>query len=117
MNNFKEFIAFEKRFSVKINFSFIIKFDKIMDTNSISLTTRKKFLKSYIWSVALFGQQEKNRLEVFEMWCFEKMFKISWTERVTNEEVLNKIKEKRQLWKSFQCRRKYKIKTIIESGV
>ncbi|CAI6343800.1 unnamed protein product [Macrosiphum euphorbiae] len=84
----------------------------ILTTNSVSLEIRKKFLKSYIWSVALFGSEtwtinstEKNRLEAFEMWCYRKMLKIPWTEKVTNKEVLDKIKEQRQIWKSIQSRR------------
>jgi hypothetical protein len=36
---------------------------------------------------------EKNRLEAFKMWCFRKMLKIPWTERVMNKEVIDKIKE------------------------
>jgi len=33
------------------------------------------------------------------------MYTIPWTERVTNEEVLDRIKDKRHLWKSIQSRR------------
>lgn len=102
-----------------------------MATNSVSLMIRKKFFKSYIWSVALYEKftidLAKNRLKAIEMWCFEKMLKIPWIGRVTNEEVLNKIKEKRQLWKSIQSRRDKMIghilrnrsllKTIIEGDI
>jgi len=34
------------------------------------------------------------RLESFEMWCWRRMEKISRTDRVRNEEVLHKVKEK-----------------------
>jgi len=61
---------------------------------------KKKFLKSYIWSVTLFGSEtwtttsmEKNRLEAFEMWCFRKMLKIPRIERITNKGILDKIEE------------------------
>jgi len=36
---------------------------------------------------------------------------MPWTERVMNEEVLDKIKDKRQLWKSIQS------KTILNRGI
>ncbi|KAF0724219.1 LINE-1 reverse transcriptase [Aphis craccivora] len=39
------------------------------------------------------------------MWCYRKMLKIPWTEKVTNKEILDKIKEQRQIWKSIQSRR------------
>jgi hypothetical protein len=29
----------------------------------------------------------------FEMWCWRRMEKISWTDRVRNEEVLLRVKE------------------------
>jgi hypothetical protein len=34
-------------------------------------------------------------LETFEMWCWRRMEKISWADHVRNEEVLNRVKEKR----------------------
>jgi len=33
------------------------------------------------------------------------MLKIPWTERVRNKEVLDKIKEQQQIWKSIQSRK------------
>lgn len=38
-----------------------------------------------------------NRLEAFEMWQFRKLPKISWTEHVTNEQVLRRIGRDRKL--------------------
>ncbi|VVC24836.1 Hypothetical protein CINCED_3A017169 [Cinara cedri] len=38
---------------------------------------------------------ERSKLEAFKMWCYRK---IEWTERITNETVLFRIKEKRELW-------------------
>jgi hypothetical protein len=36
-------------------------------------------------------------LESFEMWCWRRMEKISWTEHVRNEEVLLRVKEQRSI--------------------
>jgi hypothetical protein len=36
-------------------------------------------------------------LESFEMWCWRRMDKISWTDRVRNEEVLLRDKEQRNI--------------------
>ena len=39
------------------------------------------------------------------MWRYRKLFKISWVDKVTNEEVLNLVKEKRNLYASIKrCR-------------
>ena len=38
------------------------------------------------WTISKGG---KRRLEAFEMWCYRKLLKISWVDKVTNKEVLN----------------------------
>ena len=40
---------------------------------------------------------DTQRLEEFEMWCWRKMFKISYKEHVTNDEVLSRAKVKRSI--------------------
>jgi hypothetical protein len=57
-----------------------------------------KLLKCYIWSIALYGAETgtfravgQKKLESFEMWCWRRMEKISWTDRLRNEEVILKI--------------------------
>lgn len=41
--------------------------------------------------------EERRILEAFEMWCYWRMLKIRWTDRVTNNEVLERISEGRLL--------------------
>ena len=40
-------------------------------------------------------QTDRRRLEAFEMWIWRRMEKISWLDKVTNEEVLRRVKENR----------------------
>ena len=40
---------------------------------------------------------DRKRLESFEMWCWRRMEKISWTDHVRNEEVLLRVKEQRNI--------------------
>jgi len=54
---------------------------------------RKKPVKCYIWSTALCGAEtwafqrvDQKYLGSSEMWCMTRMEKISWTDRVRNEE-------------------------------
>lgn len=79
---------------------------------NIDLKVRKSFLKMFVWSVALYGSEtwtissaEKRRIEAFEMWCYRRMLKIRWVDKVTNEEVLKRIGEKRSLWRILTKRR------------
>jgi hypothetical protein len=40
-------------------------------------------------------------LEGFETWCRRRIEKISWTDRVRNEEVLHRVKEERNILHSI----------------
>ena len=51
-------------------------------------------------------KEDVKRLEAFEMWAWRKMEKISWTERKTNEEVLEKIGEERTLIRTIRVRQR-----------
>ena len=37
---------------------------------------------------------EKSRMEAFEMWCYRRMMKIKWIDRVSNE----KVQRRETLW-------------------
>jgi hypothetical protein len=61
-------------------------------TSTLDLKLRQELVKCYIWSIALYGVEtwtiraDQKRLESFEMWCWRRMEKISWTDHVRNEE-------------------------------
>jgi len=64
-------------------------------TSTLDLELRKKLVKCYIWSIALYGAEtwtlravDKKHPESFEMWCWRRMEKISWTDHVRNEVLL-----------------------------
>jgi len=69
-------------------------------TSAVDLELRKKRVKCYIWSIALYGAEtgtlravHQKQLESFEMWCWRRMEKIVWSEHVRNEKVLLRVKE------------------------
>ena len=73
-------------------------------TCTLDLELRKKLVKCYIWSIALYGAEtwklravEQKHLESFEMWCCRRKEEISWTDHVRNEEVLLRVKEQRNI--------------------
>ena len=51
------------------------------------------------WTI---GEAERKRLEAFEISCYRRMMNIKWMDRITNEEVLGRIGERRTLWKSLE---------------
>jgi len=73
-------------------------------TSTLDLELKKKLLKRYVWSIALYGAEtwtlravDQKHLESFEMWCLRRMEKISWTDHVRNEDVLLRVKEQRNI--------------------
>ena len=46
----------------------------------------------------------EDKIEAFEMWCLRKMGAISYKDRVTNEDVLKKLKTQRNLLKTVKHR-------------
>jgi hypothetical protein len=72
-------------------------------TSKMDLELRKKLLKCYIWSVALYGAEtwklrtgDQKNLESFKIWCWRRM-EISWTHHVRKEVVLLRVKEQRNI--------------------
>ena len=70
---------------------------RVLFTSMLDFKLRKKLVKCYIWSIALYGAEtwtlraaDQKHLESFEMWCWRRIEKISWTDHVRNEEVLHR---------------------------
>ena len=70
--------------------------------NNISKNTKKRLLNCYVFSVLSYGceswtltKDSLKRIEAFEMWLYRRMLRISYKDRVTNEEVLNRMQTKR----------------------
>ena len=81
-------------------------------TSTLDLELRKKVVKCYIWSIALYGAEtwtlravDQKHLESFEMWCWRRMEKISWTDHVRNEEVILRVKEQRNILHEIRKRK------------
>lgn len=89
---------------------------------------------AYVWNVALYGcetwtvgKEEEGKLISFEQWCYRRMMKISWKDRIKNEEVFRRAGEKHTVWKSIKNRKtnlsghilrhESLIKTILEGMV
>ena len=103
-------------------------------TSTLDLELKKKLVKCYIWSIALYGAEtwmlravDQKHLESFEMWCWRRMEKISWTDHVRNEEVLLRVKEQRNIlhethkrkenWIGHILRRNCLLQRVIEGKI
>ena len=73
-------------------------------TSNLNIELRKKLVRYYVWSIATCGSEtwtlrklERKHLESSEMWCWMRMENITWSEKVTNEQVPEHIGEKTTL--------------------
>ena len=87
------------------------KIQKLVTNSKISMSLRRRFVKCFVWSVLLYGcetwtlkKADEKRLQAAEMWFWRRMLKISWTERRTNEEVLERVGIGRELLTSVRTR-------------
>jgi hypothetical protein len=82
---------------------------KAFFTSKLDLNLRKLLAKCYIWSIAFYGAEtwklrkvDQKYLGRFEMWCWRRMEKISWTDRLRSEGVLHGVKEGRNALRTIQ---------------
>jgi hypothetical protein len=98
---------------------------KTLFTSKLDLNLRKKLIKCYIWSMALYGAEtwtlqaaDQKYLESFEMWCWRR------TDHVRNEgmllivneqrNILHEIRKRKANWIGHILRRNCLLKQAIE---
>jgi hypothetical protein len=96
--------------------------NKALFTTTLDLELRKKLVKCYVWGIALYGAEtwtlravDQKQLESFEMLCWRKIKKISWTDHVRNEDVLLRVKEQRSILHEIHKRKANWIRHILRS--
>ena len=94
---------------------------KTLFTSKLDLNLRKKLVKCYIWSMAVYvaetwklRAEDQKYLESFEMWCWRRIEKISWTDHVRNEDMLLRVNEQRNILHEI---RKRKVTGLVTSYV
>jgi hypothetical protein len=66
--------------------------------NNVRLDLKLRMLRCYVWSVFLYGcetwtltKEIENRINAFDVWCARRILKISWVDKISNEEVWRRI--------------------------
>ena len=87
------------------------KIQALVTNRSISVSLRKRFIKAYVWSTLMYGceawtitKEMERKIEATELWLYRRMLKISWTERVSNEIVLQRAGARREMVKKIRQR-------------
>ena len=70
----------------------------IWKVKSITNITKKRLLHTLVFSIASYDLEcwvlkniDKKKFEAYELWCYRRLLRISWTEKKTNDWILNKI--------------------------
>ena len=95
----------------------------VLNSRSISITTRLRLLKCYVWSVLLYGcegwtisQTMQARLEATEMWFLRRMMRIPWTKKVRNDTVLQRAGTTRELMRTIVTRQVRFLGHVLRKG-
>ena len=87
------------------------KMKPILSNLNITMDTKLRLLKAYVWSTLLYGceswtisESVNKKLEAAEMWFLRRMLRISWKEKKSNETVLQQSGIRRSLIKTIRRR-------------
>lgn len=102
----------EIRTRIEISRASFNRFRAVLCCRGLGMSVRLGVLRCYVWSSLLYGCETwtlkintMNRLEAFEMWCYRRMLRVSWTEHVTNESVLQRLHKARELLEIIKRRK------------
>ena len=72
--------------------------DNILKSRDITLPTKVHLVKAMVFPVILYGceswtikKAEHQRIDAFELWCWRRLLRISWTARKSNQSILKEI--------------------------
>ena len=72
--------------------------DSILKSRDITLSTNICLVKAIIFPVVMYGceswtvkKAESQRIDAFELWCWRRLVRVSWTARRSNQSILKEI--------------------------
>ena len=76
----------------------MINLDSILKSRDVTLLTKVHIVKSMVFPVVMYGcenwtikKAESQRIDAFELWCWRRLLKVSWTARRSNQSILKEI--------------------------
>ena len=72
--------------------------DSIFQSRDITLPTKVCLIKAVVFPVVMYGceswtikKAESQRTDAFELWCWRRLLRVSWTARRSNQSILKEI--------------------------
>ena len=76
----------------------MINLDSILKSRDITLPTKVRLVKAMVFPVVVYGcenwtikKAECQRSDAFELWCWRRLLRVSWTARRSNQSILKEI--------------------------
>ena len=91
--------------------------DSVVKSRDITLPTKVHTVKAMVFPVVMYGSESwtiKNAERLFELWCWKRLVRVSWTARRSNQSILKEINwifigrtdvEAPILWPLFWCKK------------
>ena len=72
--------------------------DSILQSRDITLPTKVHLVKAMVFPVVMYGceswiikKAESKRIDAFEVWCWRRLLRVSWTARRSSQSILKEI--------------------------
>ena len=72
--------------------------DSILKGRDITLPTKVRLVKAMVFPVVMYGceswtvkKAEHQRIDAFEVWCWRRLLRVTWTARRSNQSILKEI--------------------------
>ena len=72
--------------------------DSILKSRDITLPTKVRLVKAMVFPVIIYGceswtvkKADCQRIDAFELWCWRRLLRVSWTARRSNQSILKEI--------------------------
>ena len=76
----------------------MINLDSILKSRDITLPTKIHLVKAMVFLVVMYGceswtikKAERQRTDAFELWCWRRLLRVSWTAMRSNLSILKEI--------------------------
>ena len=71
--------------------------DSILKSRDITLPTKIRLVKAMVFPVVMYGceswtiKKAECRIDAFEVWCWRRLLRVTWTARRSNQSILKEI--------------------------
>ena len=72
--------------------------DSMLKSRDITLLTKVQMVKAVVFPAVMYGSEswtikkaKHQRIDAFELWCWRRLLRISWTARKLNQSILKEI--------------------------